>query len=233
MHTSKNSIHIIIYGVVGAIQISGELWEIHILADAAKSALMPTLALYLWRSEIHNEARYPLFMGLFFSWIGDLLLINGSDQFYFLLGMLSFFLAHVAYILTFSRAGANWTESRPLKIFMIFIALGGAYFNFCQLSPGLGDMTIYVLAYTIIIIAMMIFAALRMGGTNNYSLVLAFGGALLFVLSDSIIGYSRFVSPIPFGHSYVMITYVLAQGSIVSGLVRHGHVDNQKIRELE
>ena len=80
------------------------------------------------------------------------------------------------------------------------------------LFPRLGDMLIPVAAYLVIILGMGIAAAL---GTTNQNLVIA--GALLFILSDSLIAINRFVAPVPMASYFIMITYYLAQLCITSG----------------
>ena len=80
------------------------------------------------------------------------------------------------------------------------------------LFPRLGDMLIPVAAYLFIILAMGISAAL---GTANRTLVIV--GALLFILSDSLIAINRFLTPVPLAGFLIMITYYLAQFFITFG----------------
>jgi uncharacterized membrane protein YhhN len=44
-------------------------------------------------------------------------------------------------------------------------------------------------------------------------------GAFVFILSDSIIGYNKFVHEIPFADSLIMIFYCTAQYMILKGFV--------------
>jgi uncharacterized membrane protein YhhN len=86
-----------------------------------------------------------------------------------------------------------------------------------QDDPHLGDMLIPVAAYLFIILAMGISAAL---GTANHFLVIA--GALLFILSDSLIAINRFLTPVPLSDFLIMITYYLAQFFITFGASKQG-----------
>ena len=86
-----------------------------------------------------------------------------------------------------------------------------------QLFPHLGDMLTPVAAYLFIILVMGISAAL---GAANHALVIA--GALLFILSDSLIAMNRFLTPVPLSGFLIMMTYYLAQFSITFGSLKQG-----------
>ena len=74
------------------------------------------------------------------------------------------------------------------------------------LSPHLGEMQIAVYLYMAVIMAM---AAAALTGRNNHPLVAL--GALMFVLSDSLIAINRFVEPVPGARYWIMSLYYGAQ----------------------
>ena len=85
----------------------------------------------------------------------------------------------------------------------------GGYFLY--LRPSLeSDMVIPVLAYCLVI-ASMAYRALARSSPSGAEHVYGFVGALSFVVSDSMLAYNKFVSPIPYSHLWVMITYYGAQ----------------------
>jgi uncharacterized membrane protein YhhN len=64
-------------------------------------------------------------------------------------------------------------------------------------------------------------ARLRRWGTNTESYKLAFIGAFLFVMSDSVLGLNKFVFDIPLAGFWIMGTYIPAQYFLVKGLLTH------------
>jgi uncharacterized membrane protein YhhN len=60
-------------------------------------------------------------------------------------------------------------------------------------------------------------ASERKVSDKSYQLVLI--GAILFILSDSLIALSKFVVNIPLSSLWIMATYVVAQYLIIQGLL--------------
>ena len=151
-------------------------------------------------------------VGLLFSGCGDVLLhIDGVA--YFVYGLGSFLIAHLFYIAALIRQPAITRSRLPV---LLSIGLYGVIMG-VQLFPHLGDMLIPVATYLFIILAMGISAAL---GTANHTLVIA--GALLFILSDSLIAINRFLTPVPLSDFLIMMTYYLAQFFITFGSSKRG-----------
>ena len=73
--------------------------------------------------------------------------------------------------------------------------------------------------YAFVISLMAVMAVNRKGRVNTLSFNLIFYGAILFLLSDSILAYNKFVSPIGFSGLAIMSTYMAAQYLIVIGVV--------------
>lgn len=145
--------------------------------------------------------------GLLFSGSGDIILqLDGAG--YFVYGLGAFLIAHLFYIAAFIRQ-PEISRSRlpvPLVICVYGIIMGVVLF------PHLGDMLIPVAVYLLIILSMGISAAL---GTTNHPLVVA--GALLFIISDSLIATNRFLVPVPLSGLLIMTTYYMAQFLITVG----------------
>jgi uncharacterized membrane protein YhhN len=145
---------------------------------------------------------------LTFSMAGDIFLAVDRQNL-FIFGLGAFFVGHCFYILAFRPMNLlNRTMAAAL------IAYGTAVFNW--MSPQLGALFIPVLAYLSIIMAMAIMAWSSV--KKNKWLVL---GAMSFVISDSLIGIDKFVSPIPYAGLAIMVTYYLAQYSLVRGMLTY------------
>jgi len=106
----------------------------------------------------------------------------------FLIGMVAFLAAHLAYIPLFFSTGASLDlvlERWPL---IVLLSLYSASLM-PVLWPGLGKFRVPVLIYTTIIAAMGI-AALGLPANGSTGLILA--GAVSFILSDTVLALQRF-----------------------------------------
>ncbi|MCE7762728.1 lysoplasmalogenase [Pseudomonas putida] len=163
---------------------------------------VPVLALIVWLrgAPVTPYGRW-ISIGLGFSVIGDILLAVPADLFVFGLG--AFLCAHLAYL----RAYCGITL-RPALPALIASAITGIALLGVLASHGLGPLLIPVALYAMAISAML-WRALACGG-------LAAIGAGLFVLSDSMIGIDRFVSPFAAAPYLIILTYWLGQWAIAS-----------------
>jgi uncharacterized membrane protein YhhN len=89
------------------------------------------------------------------------------------------------------------------------------------LYPVLGDMRIPVVVYAVTITSMVLNALFRYGRTTATSFGLVMAGAILFMISDSILAINRFLDPVSHASGWVMLTYILAQYLIIRGLLSH------------
>lgn len=78
-------------------------------------------------------------------------------------------------------------------------------------------MKIPVAMYALCIALMVIVAATGNSASPAYRFI--FGGAVLFIISDGLLAWNKFVSPFPLADQAVMLTYMLAQFFIVSGVI--------------
>ena len=148
------------------------------------------------------------------SCLGDVLLHLGFRR-YFGAGLVAFFLAHLAYILLFVR---SWP--RPLRPPRRQLMLAAAVLVYgvvvtVWLSSHLGGYAVPVIAYAIAITAMTVSAILA-----GFSTPLVWMGAMLFVLSDSLIAAGRFRAAVPLAAYLIWPTYYLGQYCITVGVLR-------------
>lgn len=152
-------------------------------------------------------------MALVASAIGDAMLALQPSQ--MTLGMAAFGTAHILYGWIFFRT-IREEGFRGLVGVVLACALGafgGAML--VTLLPGMGDLTIPASLYNVIIMAMAILAVL------SKARWLAVVGAILFVISDSLIAMDLFMGQDPAWRGpTVWITYVSAQFCLAIGLLR-------------
>jgi uncharacterized membrane protein YhhN len=233
MMQNKSKAILIIYIIIGALQVTGILLKIPPLHQSLKVLLMPVLAFYLWNS-IEGNSKNNLFLlsilALAFSYTGDIILmIPGNNPLFFIGGLGSFLVAHLFYtklFTTISPLNKNIIKKNSIWILGIILFLT-AFLSY--LVPKIDSaLKIPVIAYALIICTMLI-STLNLKekiGIRPHNLIVA--GAMLFILSDSILAINKFdptFQDMTFMHALVMITYISAQGFIIHGI----KLNNQKI----
>lgn len=189
---------------------------------ATKPLLIPLLA-FLFLSETRggkNKLSLFVLLALFFSWIGDVLLMFQEKQsVFFLLGLSSFLLAHIMYIIFFHKI--RIAES-ILSRWWILLVVAAYYAGLIiWLSPYLGDMKIPVRMYGVVISFMLMMALHMLYIGNKQAGRFFIAGAILFIISDSILAVNKFFQPMWGASAWVMISYGIAQLLIVMGAVKY------------
>lgn len=155
-----------------------------------------------------DAVRIWFVVALVLSLFGDVFLMLPTDA--FVAGLGAFLLAHVAYIvgLNLDSAG-DWWWAVPVAI-----AVGVVGSRLVQgiRRSGHPEMVVPVVAY-VLTIAVMVASALASGNA------VAAAGAVLFMISDSLIGEQRFVRPRGWQPVAIMVTYHVAQALFVLSLV--------------
>jgi len=154
---------------------------------------------------------YLILTGLAFSLAGDIFLMLPSNM--FLQGLVSFLIGHVFYILAFSWGMRLNVKSFSWLPFLIYGLLISGY-----MLPSLKEMTVPVLIYIFIILAMGWRAYERWTQIRIRGAGLAFIGAILFIISDSALGINRFSSPFDLSALVVLSTYFSAQWFIAQSV---------------
>ena len=209
----------IVFAFVAMAVVIGILLDIPKLYVVAKPMLMITLLLhFVSASKGYPSWRIYVMAALVFSWGGDVLLMKNGM---FIPGLASFLVAHVLYIITYHKTGASHGKLKLLDIFK-FLLLGTVLI--WVLYPGLGDLLIPVTLYALTILIMGIWAHKRRGATSTASFLMVSAGAMLFILSDSLIAINKFTFELPAERILVMSTYITAQYLIIQGLLKHDEV---------
>jgi uncharacterized membrane protein YhhN len=160
----------------------------------------------------HFSGGLPLVCALAFGAVGDFALSRPGER-AFLIGMVAFAVAHLAYIVLIGAAGF---APGPVWI-AVFVVLAAS--TEVWLRPRTGGLKWPVRGYVVVIAAMGLAAA---GMPPGYALVK--WGAALFILSDLVLSIGTFVLPqesrwqVVAGKT-VWITYIAAQACLFLGLV--------------
>ncbi|NDR56899.1 lysoplasmalogenase [Aliiruegeria sabulilitoris] len=157
-----------------------------------KSALKTASTLLLALSAVTAGATPWLIAALCLGALGDLLLSRDGQR-AFLLGLIAFAIAHLAYVGLFVfEAGAEFAElakGENLVAAFLLLAFGGVMAGF--LWRPAGEMRWPVMAYVVVILAMGLSAVALPESAGIWPLL----AALLFIASDAILASELFLLP--------------------------------------
>ena len=136
---------------------------------------------------------------------------------FFIPGLVSFLLAHIAYIVLF-RQGVAWF-ARPQAL-AATLAVGVAMYAFLWQGGLPAGLRIPVAVYVTVIALMAAQALGRASVRGDRAARQVALGACCFMLSDSLLATNRFVQPLPLAQVGVLASYYAAQAFIVHGMVQ-------------
>lgn len=171
-------------------------------------------------TEAYSYSR-KILIGLVFSAAGDLFLAFKNYGF-FLHGVGAFAMAQLFYAWAF--------DIFPFKFYVGLICAAFATSIYYLLLPGLDGVMVYVGAvYAGLIFTMAWRAIARVEFFDDnwrwtpdmwkWTKLCSCIGALCFVISDFTIAFDKFVSPVPYAHVVIMLTYYAAQFHIAVSVV--------------
>ena len=173
---------------------------------------------YAWpRGADAPRMRRLMLIGLVLSLAGDVFLLWPKEG--FLPGLVSFLLAHLAYIAAFCQpvrlAAKRW-------VFAVYAVVAAVLLS--QLWAGVPPaLRIPVLAYVACLATMAAQAAVWWRSApapspdQTQARWAALGG-LLFMASDTLLAFNKFNAPLPLSALWILVTYWLAQWCIASAL---------------
>lgn len=169
----------------------------------------------------------PALVAFIFSLLGDVLLMfNQRNELFFLTGLAAFLIAHLVYIVTFNIKPKAQNKKKTKIVWAHGVVVAMAGILYFLLFPNLDKvMKIAVFLYTAAITAMVLSALQRKQHVEILSYRLVLIGALLFLLSDSLLAINRFWIEIPWGSIWVMATYMPAQFLIYLGLLQQSKAE--------
>ncbi len=184
---------------------------LHYASKLTKYILKPgtmilIIALAIYGSGLETTFAKWVVVALFFSVIGDVFLMLNNR--WFVHGLISFFIAHVFYIIAFWNSFALDMTSQTSIFVAVSLFIFSIWFFVLLLrfvtEDGGVKLAFAVAVYIFVISVMMWSASL----TGSGILVVA---SLLFVISDAVLAYDKFRHPFRVAEHIVMITYFTAQ----------------------
>ncbi len=162
------------------------------------------IAIAFFFGEANGLYFWLVFVGLIFSFVGDVFLVEPEKHFIY--GLAFFLVAQILYAVAFGFSAQGKFAPLALFAYAFGIAMPMLIFRGVQKELKI-PVAIYAFA-----IATMLFLAWNFWLTQQTSnAVLALLGAILFAISDSLLALDKFRMAIPYAKVPVLITYFLAQ----------------------
>lgn len=150
---------------------------------ASTSFLMIALTL----ADVTSPFSNWMIVGFLFCFFGDILLIKSSNKHLFLLGIISFALGHLGFIIAFILSGDVGLVFYATLLLAIILTLG----SYLWLKPHLKvEFKIFVPIYILIIGIMLAFSGYAWEGNYRNGVII---GAVLFVCSDLFVAKEKFI----------------------------------------
>ena len=210
-------VFLVILGVVSVVYLVTLFFKYGLFQAILKCCLVPlVLAVYIFGAE---KILLPIVLALVFGWAGDVLLLKGSVFRFFILGLVSFLIGHICYII------AMYEFARPFHITALVISIAvGACIGFLlfKIFRPTAEMKIPIIAYEITILTMAVFALQLFLAQGGFFGAFVLAGSVCFLLSDSTLAYDTFRKGPKYGSFIVMFTYIAAQLLIALGFCAVG-----------
>ncbi len=160
-------------------------------------------------------------VALFFSLWGDVFLMLPKER--FLWGLAAFLLAHVAYLLAFNMRAPRfdfWAAGLAIAVGLA----AGKYYERLRVALEAGGRHSLVKPVTayLVVISLMVLSALLLplqASVSRGGAISVAAGAVLFLISDALLAWNRFVQPIPHGRLWTRILYHTGQIAITAGVL--------------
>ena len=196
--------------LVSFLDVVGIFIQNPLLQTVCKPMIIPSLmAWYLIKTDAINKWYV---IALFFSFVGDVLLLDKINLFIF--GIAAFLITQVIYIFIFSKGLAKVSRQKKLASILPFLLFYSVLISI--LSPNLNDLLFPVMVYGMAISIFGTIALLNYLAVKNKLSMTLLQGALLFILSDSMIALNKFHEEQSFYPVTIMLTYIVAQYLIAS-----------------
>ena len=216
----KSKIWLLLFVADAVLFICSDYFKCNGVRIATKPLLTIILIIYcMVQADGKNAILFLLLSALFFSCSGDVfLLFENKNHNWFASGLSSFLIAHIFYITLFIQIKKINKPHKKLNFPFSVIVSVYTICLFLLLKPALGDLKIPVLIYAAALLVMLIASLHAFNLSTQKTGRLCVAGALLFLISDSLLAVNKFYAPIAQADFWIMSTYALAQLFIALGI---------------
>ncbi len=179
---------------------------------AKPSVMLGLVAVALALGAVDTATGRLVLVALVLGMVGDVLLLQDTEP-RFLGGLAAFLVGHLAWVAAFvasgfERPGLAWVGAAILVLALV----AGRRILPAAVADGGAVLAAAVAAYMVVI------GALAVLGWATGDVLVGLGAAL-FVVSDTVLALGKFVKERPWTRLVVIVTYHLAQGLLVAGLL--------------
>lgn len=189
----------------------------------AKPGVIVLLAIWFWQTTQWRGFALWIAIGLIFSLAGDILLMLPRAR--FVAGLGSFLAAHLAYGIGFNTPLPGWNLAGVILVLLLVLSVYPVIRRVDNSIRSGADRSLRlpVIIYSLAILWMASSALLTLTRSdwNAAPALCASSGALLFLLSDIILAWNKFVAPLENAELRLMVTYHLGQAFLVLGAAYH------------
>ncbi len=218
---------LVVFGIDTIIHLGGQYLIMKekaskLIEYITKPFLMLLLAAFYIVSKITNAEiiNWWFVGGIIGGFLGDIFLMlpdKTEKKNAFKIGLIAFLLGHICYFVAMIIQGWDFAGFQHWSLFIgaLFVVFG-VVIAF-RLLKHTGKMSIPVGIYIVVIVLMGYSTTALIGLEETYVVILLIVGAWLFVISDALNAWNRFVKRIPAERLLVMSTYIFGQFLIVLG----------------
>jgi uncharacterized membrane protein YhhN len=214
MFLNKIKVFFLVFVLVSIIDIIGIIFKIPMVIFVFKPLILSSLlVLYLLSVVLWNKM---YILALIFSFLGDIFLLF-SGELFFILGLISFLIAHILFI---KIVVGSIQKTSILKIIVSTIPFLILFILFLFiLKDSFGELLIPVIIYGITISIFGITSLIYYSEEKSTGALLMLFGALVFIISDSVLAINKFYLPTLYFEITIMLTYVLSQYFIYKSMI--------------
>ncbi|SNR30537.1 lysoplasmalogenase [Lutibacter flavus] len=207
-------IALFVFILVSVIDIVGIVFKEPSLIFLFKPFILLSL-LFLYSSSVLIRNKWYV-MALIFSFFGDVFLLYPGELF-FMMGLVSFLLAHFIYIkIVVGRINkTSFTKiiTSIIPFFIVFSLL------ILSLKDSLNEMLLPVIIYGLTISIFGVVSLIDFQNTKSKKSLLMLIGAIVFMISDSVLAINKFYNSTHLFEVVIMVTYILAQYLIYRSMI--------------
>jgi uncharacterized membrane protein YhhN len=210
---------VLLFALLEAIAVSKNVRQIEYIA---KPAVMIFLFLWLYTATGLQSNAFWFGLGIFSSLVGDVLLMLSLEQF-FLWGLVAFLFTHIFYTIGFRDAATEvntwsliWLVLIAISVSRLLRRITGA-----MRAQGQDKLILPVIVYGAVI-SVMLYASISTIYDQDWKTSASFFvslGAILFVVSDVLLAWNKFVSPLKNGRVWNILLYHLGQIGLIAGVI--------------
>ena len=212
---SKVKITFLVFVVVSVLDIIGVIFKIPALVYVFKPLILFSLIfLYVFSLPIRLKW-YTMALELCF--FGDVLLMFNGELF-FISGLIFFLLAHVLFIKIVIGRLKKTSFTRIITSIIPFLILVSLLIF--KIKDNLNEMLFPVVIYGLTIATFGVVSLIDYQNSKSKKSLLMLVGAIVFMVSDSVLAINKFYAPAHIFEIIIMVTYILAQYLIFRSMIQ-------------